>query len=204
MKLKDLWNQQLNILSSVFDEDFFGYVNQLKENIIQPAFNSSQHINEHRFNGEGNIQNLVNFANNNKLSTMPHTPKDYKYFSNYVIDQNNLREMLKFEYTSEFVKVYLNFDSVIAFRGHGQLISIGLNIPGLYFSTQDKVKYFSLNNGFKEYNIDINDKDWNSQLLSKYSKLLMDSTYRNKWYEIRDNNISKWHLEFKNFISKCN
>ncbi len=178
-------------------------LNQFKENIIQPAFNSSQHINEHRFNGESNIQSLVNFANDNKLSTMPHTPKDYKYFSNYVIDQNNLQEMLKFEYTSELVKVYLNFDSIIAFRGHGQLISIGLNIPGLYFSTQDKVKHFSLNNGFEEYNIDINDKDWNSQLLSKHFRLLMDSTYRNKWYEIRDNNISKWYLEFKNFINKC-
>ena len=175
----------------------------LKENIIQPAFNSSQHINEHRFNGEKNINNLVEFANNNKLKTMPHTPKDYRYFSNYIIDQNDLKEILDFHSTPEFVKVYLNFDSVVAFRGHGQLISIGLNIPGLYFSTQDKVKYFSLNNGFEDYNIDINDKNWSSQLRSKHFRLLNDLSYRKKWYEIRNNNINKWHIKFENFIKNC-
>ena len=170
----------------IFDYDKNNNMNQLKQNVIQPAFNSSQHINEHRFNGEDNIQNLVEFANDNKLDAMPHTPKDYKYFSNYIIDQNQLQEMLRFEYTSEFVKVYLNFDSIVAFRGHGQLISIGLNIPGLYFSTQDKVKY------------------WRSQLRSKHFRLLMDPTYRTKWYEIRNNNIKKWHTEFIDFVSTCN
>ena len=134
---------------------------------------------------------------------MPHTPKDFRYFSNFIIDSRQLTDMLAFDYTSELVKVYLNFDSIVAFRGHGQLISIGMNIPGLYFSTQDKVRDFSLRNGFEDYNIDINDEDWLDQLRGKHFRLLMDSTYRETWYEIRNASIKKWHESLKSLISTC-
>ncbi len=175
----------------------------VQTNIIQPAFNSSHHINENRFKGEANIGLLVEFANENNLSVMPHTPKDYRYFKDYILDQQQLVEMLNFDYTSELVKLYLNFDSIVAFRGHGQLISIGMNIPGLYFSTQDKVRDFSHKNGFEDYNIDINDNNWLDELRSKHFRLLVDSSYRNHWYDIRNNQIQKWHESFEAFIKTC-
>jgi polysaccharide pyruvyl transferase WcaK-like protein len=187
----------------IFDYAKIEKYGQLETNVIQPAFNTSQHINEHRFNGEANIKSIVEFANNSKLLVMPHTPKDFRYFSNFIIDSRQLTDMLAFDYTSELVKVYLNFDSIVAFRGHGQLISIGMNIPGLYFSTQDKVRDFSLRNGFEDYNIDINDEDWLDQLRGKHFRLLMDSTYRETWYEIRKASVTTWYESLKNFISTC-
>lgn len=172
-------------------------------NIIQPAFNANSNINKNRFNGENNIQKLVEFVNTNKLSAMPHTHKDYRYFSNFILDEPNLRSLLSFEYTSELVKLYLNFNSIIALRGHGQLISIGLNIPGLYFSTQDKVKDFSLNNGFEEYNIDINDNNWYDSLIHKHKNIISNTEYRANWHSIRNAKLEEWNTTFKNYIKQC-
>lgn len=172
-------------------------------NIMQPAFNSSESINQNRFLGKSNIDSLTRWSSDMNLITMPHTPKDFKYFSNYIIDSSHLREMLAFGYTDELTKVYLNFDSVIAMRGHGQLISIGLNVPGLYFSTQDKVRDFSLQNGFSEYNIDIRDSNWMELLQDKFSNIKVDSEYRRKWYDLRNTKIKDWRTQFKNAVLEC-
>ena len=88
-------------------------------------------------------------------------------------------------------------------RGHGQLISIGLNIPGLYFSTQDKVRDFSLLNGFDDYNIDIEENNWFEKLNKKYNQLLNDPVYLGNWYNTRNNNIEEWKKIFKNEIKNC-
>lgn len=175
----------------------------IKNNFIQPSFNAGEHININRFKSKENIEKLVNFSKLNKLTTVPHTPKDYKYFDNYLIDKNNLMSMLDFNSTSELVKIYLNFDSIIAMRGHGQLISIGLNVPGIYLSTQDKVRDFSLLNGFKDYNIDIEENNWFENLNKKYNQLLNDPIYLENWYNIRNSNIKEWKNIFKNEIKKC-
>tara|TARA_B100000287_G_scaffold341064_1_gene327587 strand:- start:1781 stop:2848 length:1068 start_codon:yes stop_codon:yes gene_type:complete len=172
------------------------YIN--KNNYIQPSFNSNEEININRFKSKSNIELLINFSDQNKLTAVPHTPKDYKYFKDFLFDKNELQSMLNFNYTSELVKVYLNFDSLIAMRGHGQLISIGLNIPGLYLSTQDKVRDFSLLNGFEDYNIDIEEDNWYKDLKYKYNKILNDKDYLNNWYKIRNKNI----INYKNQITK--
>lgn len=179
------------------------FIDQLKNNYIQPSFNSNENINLNRFKSKENIEKLVNFSKINKLVTVPHTPKDYKYFNNYLIGKDDLMHMLKFESTPELVKVYLNFDSIVAMRGHGQLISIGLNIPGLYFSTQDKVRDFSLLNGFDDYNIDIEENNWFEKLNKKYNQLLNDPVYLGNWYNTRNNNIEEWKKIFKNEIKNC-
>jgi len=175
----------------------------LQNNIIQPAFNSSPGINENRFKGVDNINGMVNFAKNNNLIAVPHTPKDYKYFSDYIIDSQQLMESLNFDYTAELVKIYLNFDSTVALRGHGQLISIGLNIPGIYLSTQDKVKYFSLLNGFEDYNVDVEDDDWLQKLELLHFKLLTDKTYLSNWYKLRCEKIEIWHKQLSDFVNDC-
>jgi len=174
-----------------------------KYNVIQPAFNSSEGINQNRFLGKQNIDNLVEYTKNSDMIVMPHTPKDFRYFSNYILDVDSLKDMLKFDYTDELVKVYLKFDSIIALRGHGQLISIGLNIPGLYLSTQDKVRDFSYQNGFENYNIDIKDENWLNTLESKFIRLQSDEKYRAEWYIIRKKQIDKWNEQLNHSVNEC-
>ena len=175
----------------------------LQNNIIQPAFNSSQHINENRFKGVENINNMVSFADENKLISMAHTPKDYRYFSNYILDKQTLMNFLGFNNTNELIKIYLNFDSTVALRGHGQLVSIGLNIPGIYLSTQDKVRDFSMLNGFEDYNVDVDDDNWFEKLKTLHNKLMTDRLYLSKWYETREKNIDKWHKQLFDFVNEC-
>ena len=176
---------------------------KLINNIIQPAFNSSQHINENRFKGIENINGMTEFTEANELSVVPHTPKDYKYFSNYVFDKSQLMELLRFENTNELVKIYLNFDSTVALRGHGQLISMGLNIPGIYLSTQDKLRDFSLLNGFSDYNVDIEEGNWLQKLKNCHHKLLNDKDYLSNWYKLRGEKIDTWDNQFSNFVGMC-
>ena len=88
-------------------------------------------------------------------------------------------------------------------RGHGQLMSIGRNIPGIYFSTQDKVRDFSLLNGFENYNVDIEEDNWYEKLEDKFQRILKDSSYIKEWYEIREENMPKWRDQFKSFVLEC-
>jgi polysaccharide pyruvyl transferase WcaK-like protein len=175
----------------------------IKNNYIQPSFNSNEDININRFKSISNIKDLVKFSTQNQLTVVPHTPKDYRYFQDFLFDKEDLQSYLEFNYTRELIKTYLNFDSIIAMRGHGQLISIGLNVPGIYLSTQDKVKDFSLLNGFENYNIDIEENNWFENLNKKYKQLLNDPTYLENWYSIRNSNIEEWKNVFKNEIKKC-
>ena len=93
-------------------------------------------------------------------------------------------------------------DAIVAMRGHGQLISIGLNIPGIYFSTQDKVEQFSLLNGFKDYNVDVREDNWELKLQIKLDMLKNNKEYLDNWYKIRDENMIKWNLEFNQYIEQ--
>ena len=175
------------------------------ENYIQPAFNNpSKNINIKRYKSKDNILKLVNFANNNKLISLPHTPKDFNYFKSFAFEQKLAKKYLKFENTkSTCLEFYPKMKSIIALRGHGQLISIGYNIPGIYLSTQDKVRDFSLLNGFIDYNIDINENNWYKKLNEKFNMITKDSSYIEEWHKIRDKNIPKWKHQFKSFILKC-
>ena len=74
------------------------------------------------------------------------------------------------------------------------MISMGMNIPGIYLSTQDKVRDFSIENGFEDYNIDMTDELWEEKLDSSIKKLTdHNSKYLKDWYELRDEFIKKCH-----------
>ena len=88
-------------------------------------------------------------------------------------------------------------------RGHGQLISIGLNIPNIYLSTQDKVRDFSMLNGFEDYDVDINESDWYRKLKEKYNRMMNDEEYLKNWYVIRNKGMSKWRKQILDFTKKC-
>ena len=179
---------------------------EIKNNgVFQPAFNGDS-ITLKRFNNMNNLDKLMNFISQKKLKIFPHTHKDYKYFKNtknFIIPQKKIFEEVKFNNTYKTVKKYFNYNFSIAMRGHGQLIAIGLNIPSIYFSTQDKVLDFSMLNGFEDYNVDILEDDWLNKLEFKYNKLLTDKNYLEKWYEIRNKKMKLFRIDFDAYIKKC-
>ena len=101
-------------------------------------------------------------------------------------------------------------------RGHGQLVTIGLNIPCIYFSTQDKLYDYSYKNGFMDYTVDIHpheDLDPNvlnqEQIVNKFNELQAktfdlrtNKEYLAKWYDIRDNVVKSSKLKFDKFCLK--
>ena len=176
---------------------------QIKKSCIQPAFNSNPKLNDDRYKGPENLKRLKAFADNNKLKAMPHSIKDFKIFKSFLFSADSFKEEVLFKHTNQLVKTYLNIDSIVAMRGHGQLISIGLNIPGLYLSTQDKVRDFSLLNGFKDFNVDIEEEGWCDLLQYKHDKLISDNNFLDSWYQIKQNKEKEWKNIFDSFVEKC-
>ena len=176
---------------------------KIEVSCIQPAFNLSEELNQNRYKSRENIEKLRVFADDNKLKAMPHSIKDFRVFKSFLISPNDFEEAVHFKHTDQLVKTYLNIDSVVAMRGHGQLISIGLNIPGLYLSTQDKVRDFSLLNGFEDFNVDIEEEEWYDLLRYKHNKLISDNNFLEKWYQIKQNKEKEWNNSFNSFVEKC-
>ena len=175
----------------------------LKANYIQPAFNGKPSINLNRYKGPENLKKLKSFADTNKLKAMPHSVKDFQTFDHFILPYEDFEKAVFFKHTDQLVKTYLHFDSVVAMRGHGQLISIGLNIPGLYLSTQDKVRDFSLLNGFKDFNIDIEEEGWHDLLQHKHNELTSSTDFLDNWYQIKQDKEKEWNNSFNSFIEKC-
>ena len=185
--------------------DRFGVERKLNVSKLgfQPAINTSGGINKHRF-GEHNLPVLKSKF---KDSTVyPHTVKDF-LFGKPIISKGDFTGKYKqFENLDLFLEKYKEIDYVVAMRGHGQMITIGMNIPGIYLSTQDKVRDFSIENGFEDYNVDMTDEFWFEKLENYMDKLTEHkSKYLKDWYEIRDEFIKKCHdIDEKWFKEKFN
>ena len=168
---------------------------------FQPAINKSKGINNNRFVNEFNLGIIRDYFRAD--ITLPHTISDFQFGHPVIPKREFINKYRVFENLDKFLGKYKLVDYVIAMRGHGQMISIGLNIPGIYLSTQDKVRDFSVNNGFENYDVDIREPNWFETLKLK-RKLLTekDSTYLKEWYEIRDKFIADCHTVDKNWIEK--
>ena len=70
-------------------------------------------------------------------------------------------------------------------------------------STQDKLRDFSLLNGFSNYNVDIEEDNWLQKLKNCHHKLLNDKDYLSNWYKLRGEKIDVWHNQFSNFVGMC-
>ena len=81
-------------------------------------------------------------------------------------------------------------------------IAIAVNLPSIYFSTQDKVRDFSYRNGFTDYNVDILDAEWHTKLNEKIDRLKTDKEYLQNWYEIRDKSVIQYTKDFYDFCHK--
>jgi len=178
---------------------------KLQKVLFQPARNSGANINIGRGLVRENLQKLNNFLNNIEFVTMPHTTKDYRFFNNGDLFCMNERQFsehaVKTKNYAFFMKnAYFYYDMSIAMRGHGQLNAIAINLPSLYFSTQDKVKDFSYKNGFGEYNIDIQEDNWDEKLKENFTKMLEGGDYLDQWYKIRDEKMKIFKSDFKECI----
>ena len=174
--------------------DRFGVVRKYKVSKLgfQPAINQSRVINENRFNGDVNLNLLLNKFKDTKV--YPHTIKDFRFGKPVITQEEFTNKYRVFENLDLYLEKYKEIDYVVAMRGHGQMISMGMNIPGIYLSTQDKVRDFSIENGFEDYNIDMTDDFWLEKLDTSIRRLTEHkSKYLNDWYELRDEFIKKCH-----------
>jgi polysaccharide pyruvyl transferase WcaK-like protein len=159
---------------------------------FQPAINQSKGINDNRFNGSTNLDLLLNKFKDAK--TYPHTGKDFRFGKPVITIPEFINKYRVFENLDLYLEKYKEIDYVVAMRGHGQMISMGMNIPGIYLSTQDKVRDFSIENGFEDYNIDMTDDFWEEKLDLSIGRLTEhNSKYLKDWYELRDEFIKKCH-----------
>mgnify|MGYP003963031409 FL=1 len=171
--------------------------------LFQPAWNGDHRVLAGRFIRDINILEISKFVKQNKLPIIPHSPKDYNFSGlpqeQFITSTSEFKSLATLENVYNFTDRYSDFSAVIAMRGHGQLISIGANVPSLYLSTQDKVTNFSKKNGFEDYNIDILEYDWVGKLESLYHKIIQDPQYITRWHKIRLNCITKCRQDFKEY-----
>ena len=172
---------------------------KMLKGMFQPAMNLTPRINQYRDLTVENLSFLETFCKENNLISLPHTPKDYLFFNSVknCVEKDQLMNLLKKENYSESLKFYEENDYCIAMRGHGQLISCGLNVPSLYLSTQNKVLGYGVKNGYKKFMIDTYDKNWKQKLLDRHKTLIQSNDFINEWYEINESNIVNYRKTFK-------
>lgn len=173
----------------------------LQRGVFQPARNGSKKINKFRF--QEYVEDVLSIPEDLGIPIFPHTTKDYEFKGNFIFDDNSFSKEVKFEFVEQTLAEYYKYDYVVAMRGHGQLITIGMNIPGIYFSTQDKVLDFSIKNGYEEYNVDISNTSWRKQIDLKIQRLKEDTEFVKKWYKTTAYNTTKWEQEDSLFVRKC-
>ena len=172
---------------------------------FQPAFNNNRGVMAGRSlsledsRSACNRKQLYRLVRENDLKVLPHTPKDFRDFE----EHESLVSKLKFtknsgiEEYSGLLDLYNTIKASVAMRGHGQMIALGLNVPSVYFSTQDKVLNFSQQHQLMEYNVDIEDPDWYQGLQQKMEKICHDEEYRLVWYEKRDKLVNSFKRQFE-------
>ena len=173
----------------------------LRNGMFQPAENGNPTINDNRFlNFEPYIKRIpIDYD----IPVFPHTKKDFNFGGNYLIQEKLFPNFAEFSKVDIVLRNYFDFDYVVAMRGHGQLVSIGMNIPGIYLSTQDKVTDFSKINGFSDYNVDVLEKNWISKFEDMMHRIKSDKEYLSNWYKIRNENMKKWKTQDEVFVKRC-
>lgn len=211
--IKDLFPNLTNEVYEIPDPGLM-YINEapIRQSVdkahtyFQPAWNGDQRVLGGRFTRTSNITEISKFVIENKLSILPHSPKDYNFLGlppdQYFMTLKEFNERATLDKVESFTDEYSKFHAVVAMRGHGQLISIGANVPSLYLSTQDKVSNFSLKNGFTDYNIDLLEYNWAGKLHTLYERLLTDPEYIKRWYDIRAVCMERYNTQFNSYCDK--
>lgn len=172
---------------------------KLDKGYFQPSFNNKSKINASRGLDDHGLLQLQQFIKEYNLKIIPHTKKDFLLEGEYAIEESALLSQIALDDFMSLTYRYLDCDYSIAMRGHGQLMAIGMNLPSVYLSTQDKVRDFSIKNGFEEFNVDISDDGWLDKLKSKVELLKAQPWI---WYEIRDKKMQSFESCYKTFNDK--
>ena len=183
---------------------------KIEDGALQTAWNYSlSQMNGRWRSDENNPFVIANIATRHDLTHFPHTMKDYQFphilhQTEFSFSHDAFQDLIKFghEPLSRVFSAYSTFDYAVALRGHGQMVAIGINLPSIYFSTQDKVRDFSYRNGFADYNVDIYDDEWESKLEEKIVRMKTDKEYLENWYEIRDKAVVQYTKDFYDFCHK--
>jgi polysaccharide pyruvyl transferase WcaK-like protein len=176
---------------------------QNKVMVLQPAFNGGQNIMLGRFLNNDNFNKIIRMPVELGLKILPHTPKDYMHFPlhmsgyNVVWDKQHFQQYSSIDSYQELLKYYKEIGCSIAMRGHGQMIALALNVPSIYFSTQDKVLNFSKRNNLMDFNVDIAEEGWYIKLNNLFTKLTTDEDFLHSWYETRDKVVSEFQNQFE-------
>ena len=179
---------------------------KIENGFFQPAWNNGHDVIKSRNLTNDNLDKINNVVEATNMKVLPHTAKDYNFpissEDRFVWSKNEFLNLVKYNNFMDIFKEYQKYDYGVVMRGHGQLCSIGLNVPSIYFSTQDKVLHFSNKNGFEDYTVDITEVDWNNKLKRKVDRLKTDKVYLKDWYEIRDHNMSIYRNTFINYCKE--
>tara|TARA_B100000287_G_scaffold407194_1_gene432406 strand:- start:1683 stop:2768 length:1086 start_codon:yes stop_codon:yes gene_type:complete len=170
---------------------------------FQPAWNNGKDVIKSRNLTNNNLSKLNTIIEDTDLKVLPHTGKDYNFpissKDRFIWQLKEFKDLVIYKNFMDIFKEYQNYDYGVVMRGHGQLCSIGLNVPSIYFSTQDKVLDFSNKNGFENYTVDITETEWHNKLKRKIDRLKTDKAYLEEWYDIRDQNMSTYRDIFTNY-----
>ena len=119
-----------------------------------------------------------------------------------IISREDFDEFVLFNNTDKAFDKYLDYDYACVMRGHGQIVSVGMNLPAIYFSTQEKVAGFSRNNGFNEYTVDTMEENWENKLFYLISSLKNNKNFLKNWYNVRAKYMEKANQQFDVFCAK--
>ena len=188
---------------------------QEKLKVFQPAFNKDRWYMIGRFVHDDNWNKVLNTPPSLDLAILPHTSKDYEHWDlvpshpQAVWPLEYFQENAGIEKYQNLLDIYKNIGVSIAMRGHGQMIALGLNVPSIYFSTQDKVLNFSLkHDGLVKYTVDIRGQElgapdpWYEMLPLMYENMIHNENYLINWYNIRDKLILDFKAQFNDFCQR--
>ena len=176
---------------------------EINRGFLQTAWNNKTQQMEGRGFSEKNIARMIQTSEQHGLPNFPHTSKDYRFPNvSTVFSLDAFNEGVRYKRFLNIISAYSKFNYSVAMRGHGQMIAIGVNLPSIYLSTQDKVRDFSYRNGFTDYNVDIVEAEWHAKLNEKITRLKTDKEYLQNWYEIRDKVVVQYTKDFYDFCHK--
>ena len=176
---------------------------EIHTGFLQTAWNNKEEQRVGRGMTEKNMLRIMSTMEKYDFDNFPHTMKDYSFpYKGVAFSKTFFQRGVIYDKFMKLIDGYSHYDYSVAMRGHGQMIAIGVNLPSIYLSTQDKVRDFSYRNGFTDYNVDILEAEWHAKLNEKIDRLKTDKEYLQNWYEIRDKVVVQYTKDFYDFCHK--
>lgn len=151
-----------------------------------------------------------NLAKDFKVIFTPHVLNDVA-LSHEIADEIQNCEVwdfgqFAFDHSDQAVGYYQYAEFVLAMRGHGQILPIGFGVPVVSLQNHPKHAGLMKTLGFLEYNVKIDDEDFENRLKEAIRKLIRNKTILRDEYKIVNaklfNKTTNSFLEIKQKISE--